>query len=503
MRFRVIFVALLLISSLVPAIAATPPKAGAICTKAGMTKNSNGKKYTCIKSGKKLTWDKGVVIKKALPATQVSPSPTPSPTPSPSVTPTPSASPTPTPAVTQSPGTNPGESNRVKQKRSSVTYAPPSLPGENLELCKIKQPGTDGPKSGFPASTPLYQSKGVVTWVLIPLDFSDLPGEANFMTRAKAEMSSASEWAESTSEGIFKLEWKTYDKWIRMPGLSRDYAIPVTDNRGFSSPAQHSVWQRAITEADKYVDFTGIQGVQFILPAGQTIIEYGIKGNIGFEVVRNYTTGEGTRIDLFSIPSTFNEDPKSGRNFWSWWMYHYMVGLGVPKFGGSRVASQLHTYFIQGSTEGARELGGWMRFLVGWMPESRVYCRTAANLSTLDITLIPLTDNKTQGIKLAVIPLSEKKALVLESRRESKFACTTNTERNGVFAYIYDSAYGHEDEYFTPISPSGRPTETFSCYATPGMDVLLHEGDKVSYEGLTIEVIAHGDFDQVKITRNP
>ena len=54
MKIRALLVALLLIASLVQAVAATPPKAGAVCNKAGSIKNSNGKKFTCIKSGKKL-----------------------------------------------------------------------------------------------------------------------------------------------------------------------------------------------------------------------------------------------------------------------------------------------------------------------------------------------------------------------------------------------------------------------------------------------------------------
>jgi hypothetical protein len=102
-----------------------------------------------------------------------------------------------------------------------------------------------------------------------------------------------------------------------------------------------------------------------------------------------------------------------------------------------------------------------------------------------------------------VIPLSEKKALVLESRRETKFACLTNTERNGVLAYVYDSNLGHLDEYFTPLAPNERPVESFSCYASPGMDYLLHEGDKITYEGITVELLAHGKFDKLKVSRNP
>jgi hypothetical protein len=46
-----------------PAQAATKP--GGKCTKAGATVNSAGKKFTCIRSGGKLVWNKGVAIKKS------------------------------------------------------------------------------------------------------------------------------------------------------------------------------------------------------------------------------------------------------------------------------------------------------------------------------------------------------------------------------------------------------------------------------------------------------
>jgi hypothetical protein len=56
------------------------------------------KSYTCVKSGKKLVWNKGVAIVK--PTTTVTPTPTPTPTPEPTPTPTPAPSATPTPAPT-------------------------------------------------------------------------------------------------------------------------------------------------------------------------------------------------------------------------------------------------------------------------------------------------------------------------------------------------------------------------------------------------------------------
>jgi hypothetical protein len=86
----------LLISLATPVQAATP-KAGAKCTKAGTTSISSGKKFTCVKSGTKLVWNKGVAITAA-------PKPSPNPVfkpvePTPTSTPMPSSTPTPTPSV--------------------------------------------------------------------------------------------------------------------------------------------------------------------------------------------------------------------------------------------------------------------------------------------------------------------------------------------------------------------------------------------------------------------
>ena len=67
-------------------------KAGATCKKAGLQTTDSGRKYTCIKQGKKFVWNKGVVVKAAPVA-----NPSPSATPSPSASASPSPTPTPTP----------------------------------------------------------------------------------------------------------------------------------------------------------------------------------------------------------------------------------------------------------------------------------------------------------------------------------------------------------------------------------------------------------------------
>ena len=70
---RLVILSFTLIVSLTPiASNAAVVKAGASCTKLGAYAISANKKFTCVKVGKKLQWNKGVAI--------AAPKPTPSPT---------------------------------------------------------------------------------------------------------------------------------------------------------------------------------------------------------------------------------------------------------------------------------------------------------------------------------------------------------------------------------------------------------------------------------------
>lgn len=64
---RKAFVSVLVILILLvlnPLVFAAQPKAGGSCTKIGITQIYSGKKFTCIKSGSKKIWDKGVLLPK-------------------------------------------------------------------------------------------------------------------------------------------------------------------------------------------------------------------------------------------------------------------------------------------------------------------------------------------------------------------------------------------------------------------------------------------------------
>ena len=101
MKRNSITILLTLVALIVPqqSVTASQAKAGAKCAKVNSIQTVGGKKFTCIKSGNKLVWNKGVVVKK--------PTPTPTPTaigdPIGAVGSTPSPTPTPTPSPTAKP----------------------------------------------------------------------------------------------------------------------------------------------------------------------------------------------------------------------------------------------------------------------------------------------------------------------------------------------------------------------------------------------------------------
>jgi hypothetical protein len=72
---------LVVLSSVLSTPAFSAVKAGTTCKKVGSIATSAGKKFTCVKSGKKLIWSRGVALSKPAAEPVATPTPMPSPTP--------------------------------------------------------------------------------------------------------------------------------------------------------------------------------------------------------------------------------------------------------------------------------------------------------------------------------------------------------------------------------------------------------------------------------------
>ena len=148
-----------------------------------------------------------------------------------------------------------------------------------------------------------------------------------------------------------------------------------------------------------------------------------------------------------------------------------------------------------------RELSGWLRFFARWIPDEKVYCKAANSIKNIELTLAPLSSSNT-GLKVVVIPVSQTKAVIIESRRMTKFSCGPS-DRNGVLVYSYDATLGHGENFLTPAIPNNRVATSiaYPCYASPFPDPILYEGDKVTIEGITVEAVLSGNYDRIRITK--
>jgi len=355
--------------------------------------------------------------------------------------------------------------------------------------------------AGFPRTTsnPNFATKiGTVKWALVPLDFTDIPGEVDFRTRVDDQMRLLSEWFDVVSEGKFKVEWVVADKWTTLPGTSNDYKIPFSDGPD-RSPAITEFWNKAIAASDKNFDYTNIQTVNFILPLKQTVVTETLQGFPWEQAVKNYTTQEG-KVSSFSIPGVFMN--QTGRQYWSYWAHEFGHAMAIPHVGSSRIANPFLPLDLMGSQDGySRELSGWLRFVAGWLDDAKVHCQEFSNLSSNEITLVPMSD-RSDGIKMVVIPITNSKSLIIESRRETKFSCIMPTKRNGVLAYIYDATLGHGENFLIPFTPEGRRDEGSSnCLVSPFPNPLLYKGQKIDFEGVTIEILDSLNYDKIRISK--
>jgi hypothetical protein len=150
-----------LVLTLVPLVAFSAQKVtpGSPCKVLNKKVVNQNKTYTCVKSGKKLVWNKGVAIKK--------PTATPSPSPAPTVTVTATPSPAPTVTVTATPSPAP---------TVTVTATPSPAPTVTVTATPSPAPMVTVTATPSPTPTPtLDLQKIVLQWTQVSTELSD-PG---------------------------------------------------------------------------------------------------------------------------------------------------------------------------------------------------------------------------------------------------------------------------------------------------------------------------------------
>ena len=379
-RARLVVAIVLLLTLATPVQAATP-KAGAKCTKAGATATSGGKKYTCIKSGKKLVWDKGVVIKAAT-----------------------------------KPELNPVPPVEVKDL---LTVDPRILSSSELtalDICKTEDKTLDYigqgamvHKNGFPRPANSAVGKKVGKVVVIPMVFNDLPFTVVKKQRGQiftSDLDILNDVIPRVKNEFMRLSAGRFEIIIDVLPQSEWWVIN-SDNPLRSGP-QVNNFPTIIEIIDKHKpDFKFSVYDTYIFITGN-----GEPGQAGLGSGQA-SFGEELRRKSDNFSAVLMAGGYTGTNLWVHELGHslfafedlYLFNQSSATSKSSDVEVPIRWDLMAGS---GMELLEWNKFLMGWMYDSEVRClldqkSSIHYLSNVETSKDPklLTINLAPGVSLA------------------------------------------------------------------------------------------------------
>ena len=387
-RFLVLLTVTLTLGLLQP-IATAAPKPGTACKKVGQTSTSAGIKYTCIKSGKKLVWNKGVALKKAEPA----------------------AVPTPETKV---------ESKNLLASDPRITLISALTA---LDTCKTEDKTPDQHyggvlkhRNGFPRPSETVYGKKVGKMLIIPMGFNDLPFRFEKIQRGQvfsSDLDLLNETIPYIKESFQKLSAGRFELVIDVLPQSEWWAInadnPLSGVWGvdnFSTISDLIVKHKSSFKFDDYDTFAFItgNGMPGQTGLGSAQASFGLK-------VKNSKTGSINAILLAGgLVNTTLWVHELGHSLFSFEDL-YLFSEAQSQTSGTVPKSDMdvpNKWDLMANSSRGLGLLEWNRLLMGWLYENEVRCLSDQKSSThyltdADTTTDPklLTINLSPGVTLA------------------------------------------------------------------------------------------------------
>jgi hypothetical protein len=508
--------AIVLILSIATPLQAANPKAGAKCSKAGATTTAVGKKFTCIKSGTKLVWNKGVSVKAVS---------------KPNSNPVFKAAPTVGSACkVQGETANPGNTNLVCRLTANkvlkffeltkfFTTASNPVSPDKLATCRLtdQRPTPRLPADTeitYPVTTKVGSVKsGVQKIAVVGLDFSDSPGQGNPNDILGNNLEKSQDFFNWYSNGKVKLEFTTHDKWIR---LNQPSSAFVTGEHFTTAPGALSALDMAKefnAAINQHINLSGYTAVFFVYP----------------KTIEKITQNFGLASGYPGLPAYYGFGPNNypiELPYWTYIIHELLHEQGLQ--GHSPKAPYRFGVLLNGNgyTSG---MNSWDELAVDWLTEDEIYCIDKANLKPVQIKLAPI-ERQQAGIHTIMIKLDNHRALVIESHRQGDFAQGMPDYGYGVTLQLVDTKIpttwdsDQATSIYLKVAPNGRYGPEYGTRinnkrandsgvnlyngigvsgARWGLDqnYLMLEGEKYTFEGITIEFTKSGNTDLISLSK--
>jgi len=538
-RLLVGLVAVLSLSLITAQLSVAAVTPGTKCSKAGSTSTYNGKKYTCVKSGKKLVWNKGVAVAK--------PAPVASPTPAPVATPTP----TPTPTVTATPAPTPTEVITAENFRfESLCEKDPFVPTEwaayqefalrndifscarpyrfkmvtqpktqplqaltpksglnNIESCKL----THGQRDGQIAFSSWINPKIVMNQRLnvqvIPIEFSDFPSSKTVVADHEKYFNYIKSGYYNISDGQVNVNFKIPSNYFKINKKISSYDTGKRYDHGggiwnWVSMDMNTMFKDIVSAVDPAIDFSNLDLVFFVVPptTDNDFISHGFPAP--YPQLR---TAEGF------IPYWYFSPPMAAVNRKSWYGVEPYLHLHELMHGMNKLDDHYGDGEF-GRRDGDAGTGNWStmsgmstdflfwdKWITYMVSDEQVLCAKTDAIST---HWIKPSNYFGKEEKMLVIPVDSTKVLVVESMRAAGFNLKLPKISEGALVYLVDISKTEHGRGINVLRPANRTGTIYARGDFALSDAPLKLGDSITSNGFKITVVESGDFgDVIKVEK--
>ena len=508
--------ALLITATCSTIAAAAAPKAGATCAKANQSQTANGVKYTCVKSGKKLVWKSLGLVQTKPSAKSVDFSKTYS---------TDDGYFTMFTDPCEMDKNIPSELNDVQNyfnnfsrcagilqlgkyslgsKRPTSVFDPASK-FSNVEPCKIVTPQNNRSNLGFTTASPernewdkssKYPAPNTVIQ-LIPIYSNETAQPLKSPAQDyKVFLDFYRNWIEYSSDFGSNVTVRIPSSYIKMDTPVGGFQLKHTLR--WDSP-EIVKFNKALVEAtDPVIDFSGVNIAIIVPPAGTEAYVFGQTG------VGALNTKEGKVSNAMSEYAALAKNPQDSPNTnisHPFWWIHEMMHAGVgfdDHYGDSK--NNINSEYGMGNltlmTPWGGDLTTWEKWKLNFMQDSQVQCKTDTSPS---VHWIAPSTVQTQQSKAIVIPVSNSKAVVIETLRPGGLFYKHPNQSQGAIIYEVDATQDSHGMGMKLSLPIGRKVESNNIFMA---SAPLKQGESTINNGYKITVVESGTFgDVIKVEK--
>lgn len=368
----------------------------------------------------------------------------------------------------------------------------------SVEKCKIldnSEPGLRAfPSYDIDAPHPSPSTR----YMFLPFVSEDLPQIRSPWSSYSPYFNFLRDWMTYINDSPVKQEFVFVKEAVRIDFEVGPYKVNH-DNDRHGPTSNKAFGERFIQEVDSRVDFSKSDVVLVIPPAGSPrgMFELGFLGT---------HTVDGNRVIFMSVPpATYTTTfvPHMPMITPLNWMHelHHAGGFTLQHHTGNEYWQNnrgtdpnfpgLGEWGLMNHSK--TDLLGWEKWFIGYLVDSQVACINSQEMTT--VWLKP-SGVKNATKKLAVIPLSATKVIVLESIRNVGLNYKLSSKSQGLLVWTIDTTNPEESYGVEMVTPKNRKLSR-----TPFVffDAPLKLGESVQVEGLNIKVIETGSFGDVFI----